>query len=106
MKLIIKAHIHLLATEDDGRKSFIKSGIYRPNFVFDDKNTFFNTDGEIFIEASEGEIKFPGDIFKCEIKLMDSNHIEHLIYKGRQFFFREGLKKVGEGVIIELMNKD
>jgi translation elongation factor EF-Tu-like GTPase len=107
MRYKIKAKAYLLGTNEGGRDGYIVSG-YRPNFVFKDlmnKYSLFNIDGEIYFNSVDSKI-YPGTTFICDIYLRDTDNIDLLIDDDKKFLFREGLKKVGEGEILEIVESD
>lgn len=67
--------------------------------------SLFNIDGEIYFNNADNKI-YPGTTFICDIYLRDADSIDLLIGDDEKFLFREGLKKVGEGEILEIIESD
>ena len=94
--LCVTARIKLLKTEEGGRTSCVRSG-YRPNIRFGD----LYTDGAlIFLDHQQ---VCPGD--KCEVRVAFANpdYARAYFRIGACFDIMEGSRKVGEGVILAIL---
>ncbi len=93
---MIKVHakIHLLRTDEGGRKSFIFSG-YRPHIRF---NNDVYADGALTF--SDREKLFPGDKWNVTIIFPKLEFVKDHIVVGTTFDINEGAHKIGEGEIL------
>lgn len=98
-KLIVKAKLRLRASDDNGRKTPIKSG-YSPNHVFEYKNDILETYiGRIVFDGADDV--YPGEERIVSVEFLQGQHIENYLQKGQKWFIYEGPKQIGEAEIIE-----
>lgn len=93
------ATIHLLSTEEGGRRSSVMSG-YRPSikFQFDD---YLTTGYQIF---KDKDLINPGETTIADIKIISKDYFAGKLKEGMLFDIFEGNHKVGEGSIITILN--
>jgi translation elongation factor EF-Tu-like GTPase len=96
------AILHYKTTEEGGRQSYALSK-YRPLIEFPGLLPF--TSGEqIFLDK---EIVNPGDTVKAEITILSVDSFNEKLYVGQKFrFCEEPRRTLGNGEIIEIVNKD
>ncbi|MBB6111557.1 EF-Tu C-terminal domain-related protein [Mucilaginibacter lappiensis] len=95
------AELKYLTTEDGGRSTPAFSG-YRPQvkFAFSDMQT---SGQQIFLNK---EIVYPGEDVLAEITIISTEIFAGKLYSGLSFEFREGARVIGNGKIVEILNKD
>lgn len=102
--LKVKAKVTLYSTENGGRKTPISTG-YRPNHVFD-----YKKNKNDFISTLVGEIEFdcgyiyPGQTEIVTIDFLPIGSIDLFLQKGRIWGLHEGIRKVGEAEVLEIMS--
>lgn len=93
------AELKYLATEQNGRKTFAKSG-YRPQIKFNFSEQ--QTSGiQTFIDK---EIVMPGENVLAKIKILSPNFFVNLLKEEMNFEFNEGSKLIGIGKIKYIIN--
>ncbi|MCZ8197004.1 MAG: hypothetical protein O9267_05320 [Flavobacterium sp.] len=93
------AELKYLATEQNGRKTFAKSG-YRPQIKFNFSEQ--QTSGiQTFIDK---EIVMPGENVLAKIKILSPNFFANLLKEEMNFEFNEGSKLIGTGKIKYIIN--
>ena len=99
----IKAKLTLYPTENDGRRTGIKTG-YRPNHVFEYKENsteFLNTYiGQIDFEK---ELILPSETENVTVRFLKHGNINELLTIGRIWWIHEGHRKIGEAEIKEMI---
>ncbi|HWA03066.1 MAG TPA: hypothetical protein VG819_05990 [Rhizomicrobium sp.] len=96
-----KAKLHLLPTEQGGRKTAFKAGatLYRPQFYIDSPNVSTSC----FIDRIQGrEEMSPGESGDIEARLLNFELFANQIRPGTRFEIREGANPVGWGIIEEV----
>lgn len=93
----VMANVHLLRTDEGGRKSFIFSG-YRPHIRFGDD---VYVDGAITF--ADREKLFPGDTYKVKITFPKPGFVKEYLKVGTTFDMHEGSQKIGKGEILSLL---
>lgn len=100
----IKAKLTLYPTEKGGKSWGIKTG-YRPNHIFEYPNN--STD---LLTTYIGQIEFakelilPSETENVIVLFLKHPNIIKYIEVGRIWWIHEGIRKVGEGKIIEVNN--
>ncbi len=89
-------------TEQGGRKGFTNSG-YRPHVEFDHIPNFFSSGQQMFLDK---EIVLPGETVTSEITLTSYFGYVRNLNIDDTFKFCEGARIIGEGKIIEILNKN
>ena len=93
------AELRYLTTEQNGRKTFAKSG-YRPQIKFNFSEQ--QTSGiQTFIDK---EIVMPGENVLAKIKILSPNFFVNLLKEEMNFEFNEGSKLIGIGNIKNIIN--
>lgn len=103
--IIIKAKITMKSTENGGRKTGFISG-YRPNHVFEfieDNLPLRTFIGDINFE--EPELFQPGETKDVVIRFLKVSEIEKYINVGQKWHINEGLRNLGTGEILEILNE-
>jgi translation elongation factor EF-Tu-like GTPase len=95
----IRARIRLLRQQEGGRHSWIKSG-YRPAFYMEERQS----DGAIFL--GDRGCLWPGEECEARIRLTHPEAFGDALKLGASFEFKEGLKLVGRGKVLELHGPD
>ena len=98
-KIIIKAKLKLKSTQENGRKTPIKSG-YSPNHVFEYKNGILETFIGKIIFDDVNEI-YPGEESIVAIEFLQNAPIERYLQKGQKWYIHEGLNQLGEAIMIQ-----
>ena len=93
----IRVQIHLLPAHV-GRHRPIGSG-YRPPFYFGE----YQTDGVIYLVGRERLM--PGEHSEATVKLLHPEHLGSSLHAKATFDFREGAKVVGQGRVLEILEK-
>ncbi|HWA90303.1 MAG TPA: hypothetical protein VG889_09730 [Rhizomicrobium sp.] len=92
------AKLHLLATEQGGRRSAFYVG-YRPQFYIDTPSNSTSC----FIDVIEGrESLSPGESGNIEARLLRPEFFADQLVPGARFEIREGARPVGWGIIEEV----
>jgi len=100
----IKAKLTLLATEDGGRKTGIRTG-YRPNHVFEYENGMVRQTYIGRITFDDTEWIMPGDTANVNVEFINMLDIERFINVGQIWWIHEAAKKLGEAEITEILKK-
>jgi elongation factor Tu len=94
-----KAKLYLLSTEEGGRRTPFRAGIYRPHFSIDSVDIRTSC----FIDRIEGKEEMrPGESGNIEARLLRPDVFAGLLQSGTQFTLREGHRVVGRGIIQEI----
>ena len=95
------AKLKYRTAEEGGRKTPAKSG-YRPQiaFAFSEKQT---SGQQIFLDK---EMAYPGDTVKAEITVISPEFFRGKVTVGMTFEFREGVRRIGTGEVLEILDKD
>jgi hypothetical protein len=93
------ASIRLLSTEEGGRRTPVISG-YRPSLRFQFDN-YLTTGYHIFNKQTVN----PGESETADIKIISKDYFAGKLKEGMMFDIFEGNHKVGEGIIITIINK-
>ncbi|MBB5440954.1 elongation factor Tu [Pedobacter sp. AK017] len=99
VKIIVKATITLYNYEKS-RKTPFKSG-YRPLFSFGSDEYY--TSGQI--QLLDRDAFFPGDTADVQISFLEEL-LNNSISVGERFYFKEVKDILGEGIIIEIANRN
>lgn len=86
----------------DGRKTPAYSG-YRPHIEFDGIPEMLTSGQQIFIDK---EAVYPGDTVLAEITIIAYQYMKGKLSVGQTFIFCEGSVKIGNGQIIEILNRE
>lgn len=97
------AEVRLLSTEEGGKTAPIR-GSYRPNHNFFDAPDREMTAG--FIDLPKGVTIGPGETAIAPISLWWWPGLVGEIYVGREWRIQEGLRLVGYGRVIALLDED
>jgi len=89
-------------TKAEGGRSTPVWSKYRPQikFPFSDMQT---SGQQMFIDK---ETVHPGDTVTAEITIISTEPFRNMLYPGIEFEFREGLRVIGIGKILEIVNKE
>ena len=88
--------------KEGGRTTPVSSG-YRPHIEFEGIPEVLTSGQQIFIDKEEVN---PGDIVIADITILSYEYMKGKLKKGHKFIFCEGSRKIGDGEIIEIINKD
>ena len=101
----IKAKLILYSTENGGRKTGIKTN-YRPNHVFE-----YKENSSDFVTTYIGQIEFekewilPNETENVKVRFLKHQNISEFVEKGRVWWIHEGLNKIGQAEILEIISK-
>ena len=101
--IAVKAKITLKATGEGGKQSGISSG-YRPNHVFelpDDSKMLTAYIGDI--QFDDKELIEPGETKIVAVRFLKVPEVENYIKVGQEWFINEGVRTVGFGEILEII---
>jgi elongation factor Tu len=84
-----------------GRQTPVYSG-YRPHIEFEDIPEMKTSGQQLFVEQ---EVVYPGDEVTAKITLLLHKYMEGRLYQHQKFSFYEGATKMGDGTIVEIVNK-
>ena len=97
-----KAELIYRTTEEGGRKGFASSG-YRPHIEFHHIPNFLSSGQQIFLDKQN---VLPGETVTAEITLTSYFGYVRNLNINDTFNFCEGARIIGEGTIIEILDKD
>jgi translation elongation factor EF-Tu-like GTPase len=95
------AKLKYLTSEQGGRKTPAHSG-YRPQVKFD--FTEMQTSGQQVL--LDKEIVYPGEEVTAEITILSHEFFQNKLWIGMKYEFREGMRIIGTGEILKILNKE
>jgi elongation factor Tu len=96
MPIDIEAEIYFLTKEEGGRSSPVYNG-YRPQFYYDGK------DWDASHTYPDTGIANPGETVRTHLAFMSPQGHLGKVSEGMEFLLREGLRTVGKGLVIKVI---
>lgn len=103
--MLKKGRVDFVAALDydkEGRSNPVYSG-YRPHIEFDGIPEMLTSGHQVFLDKDQVN---PGESVTAEITILAVDYMKGKLIRGQNFIFREGAHIIGNGKIIEIVNKD
>jgi translation elongation factor EF-Tu-like GTPase len=96
----LKAKLHLLPTSEGGRRTGIRTDVYRPQFHLG------SSSASCRVDAIEGDTMLPGEAGAVGMTLLHPERFGEELHRGGRFEICEGASVVGWGIIEEVEGND